>query len=92
MKVGDMFGMRTLLDTGNCQKYLQHNLIRFSEQLNETPEEYYDHYRELDRKANKIAEAVKTQLRFCRECYENRVECQHGLEDLSPASVKQVKD
>ena len=31
MKVGDMFGMRTLLDTGNCQKYLQHNLIRFSE-------------------------------------------------------------
>ena len=31
-------------------------------------------------------------MRFCRECFENRVECQHGLEDLSPASVKKVKD
>lgn len=45
VKVGEVFGVRTLLDHITCSKYILSNSILFSEQLGMTPEEFYEAYK-----------------------------------------------
>jgi hypothetical protein len=43
--VGEVFGVRTLLDNITCQKYILQFSTMFAEQLQESPEEFYEHYK-----------------------------------------------
>ncbi len=46
VKVGDVFGVRTLLDNLTCSKYVLSNSIKFAEQLCISAEVFYDQVRD----------------------------------------------
>lgn len=46
VKVGDVFGVRTLLDNMTCSKYVLSNSIKFAEQLCISAEAFYDKVRD----------------------------------------------
>ena len=50
VRVGQVFGVRTLLDSMTCQKYIASQQIQFSEQLGMSPEEFYEDYKVKEKK------------------------------------------
>ena len=75
VKVGDVFGVRTLLDGVTCSKYVSQNLLMFSERLQESAEAFYEQCRESEKRTEAIEKAVQTQLKFCKPCFEASVQC-----------------